>query len=235
MEFLVPLAKPAGLIGVAIFIGAYAALQTGLIRGQSYTYSGLNALAASFVLFSMIEDFNLSSAVIQVFWISFSVIGIARLFWLRHRLSFNEEELDFVARKFPGAPLTAVRRLFDNGRWVSGEAGDRLTTEGEPVSHLIYLSNGRAAVLLDGHRVGTCEEKSYIGEVTCMNGDPATATVELDAPSRYFCIEVGKLRQVFKKDMELRHFLQTSFASEVGGKLKSANEEKRRSATVRPA
>lgn len=235
MEYLLRVAEPAGLLGVVIYIGAYAALQTGFIRGQSYTYSGLNAVAAALVLFSMLTDFNLSAAVIQIFWIAFSALGIARLFWIRHRLSFNEEELDFLARKFPGAPLPAVPRLFDRGVWVSGHAGDRLTIEGKPVSHLIYLSTGRAAVFLDGHRVGTCEEKSYIGEVTCLNGDPATATVELDGTARYFCIEVGELRRIFKRDAELRHFLQTSFASEVGGKLKSANEEKRRRAAVQTA
>jgi hypothetical protein len=53
-----------GIAGVALYLGSYAALQVGLLRGQSYAYASINLAAASCVLISLTQNFNLSSALI---------------------------------------------------------------------------------------------------------------------------------------------------------------------------
>ena len=78
-----------GLVGVLLYIGAYAAMQFGFLRGQTYAYAALNALAAGCVLLSLQEQFNLSSAIIQMFWILISLAGMLRLFSLSHRIRFS--------------------------------------------------------------------------------------------------------------------------------------------------
>lgn len=54
----------AGFVGLAAYLGSYAALQLGFLNGQGYPYALLNTLAAACVLLSLIEAFNLSSALI---------------------------------------------------------------------------------------------------------------------------------------------------------------------------
>ena len=39
----------AGYLGVALYIGAYAALQGGIIRGRGYAYAACNLVAAAFL------------------------------------------------------------------------------------------------------------------------------------------------------------------------------------------
>ena len=58
----------AGIFGVGFYLGSYASLQLGFLKGDGYAYAILNALAAGLVLLSLKEAFNLSSAVIQVSW-----------------------------------------------------------------------------------------------------------------------------------------------------------------------
>jgi len=58
---------------------AYALLQLGKITGQCYTYTLMNMLAASLVLVSLVHQFNLASALIQISWIVISVAGMFRL------------------------------------------------------------------------------------------------------------------------------------------------------------
>ena len=53
-----------GLVGVFLYIGSYFGLQAGFIKGQGYLYAGLNASAATCVLLSLVQSFNLSSAII---------------------------------------------------------------------------------------------------------------------------------------------------------------------------
>ena len=54
-----------GALGVVLYIGSYAAMQLGFVRGQSYIYAIINAAAAACVLMSLSDQFNLSAAAIQ--------------------------------------------------------------------------------------------------------------------------------------------------------------------------
>lgn len=69
----------AGLSGFCLYVGVYASLQMGRIDGNSISYTFVNASAASLVLISLLQNFNLASALIQIMWISISVIGIIRI------------------------------------------------------------------------------------------------------------------------------------------------------------
>jgi hypothetical protein len=59
-----PVWDGVGALGVVLYIGSYAAMQLGFVRGQSYIYAILNAAAAC-VLMSLSDQFNLSAAAIQ--------------------------------------------------------------------------------------------------------------------------------------------------------------------------
>lgn len=69
----------AGFLGVALYLGYYAALQFQLLDCKGMIYPFLNFLAASCVLISLSESFNMLSALIQVSWIAISSYGIIRL------------------------------------------------------------------------------------------------------------------------------------------------------------
>lgn len=66
----------AGLFGFFFYMASFAALQFRILDGQGMTYSFLNVLAASLVLVSLIAEFNLASALIQVSWIVIGLAGI---------------------------------------------------------------------------------------------------------------------------------------------------------------
>jgi hypothetical protein len=181
----VSFADAVGIIGVGLYLVSYAALQLGVVRGQTYTYAALNAGAAGCVLFSLSETFNLSAALIQVCWIAISLIGIARLAIVYGRaaqIRFAERERRFLAAKLPTLSKPLARRLLGAGRWIDAGPGVVLAREGQPVLELVYLARGRAVVSHGGHAIGACLDDTYIGELTCLSGAPATATVTLDRP-----------------------------------------------------
>jgi len=81
-----------GLLGFAAYLGGFGALQFGALDGNSKTYAWINVIAASFVLISLYDAFNLASALIQVSWIIIGYVGIVR------RSGKRESE---VGRSFP--------------------------------------------------------------------------------------------------------------------------------------
>lgn len=224
-----------GLVGVVVYLGSYFILQAGLIRGQSYGYAGLNLFAACCVLFSLQQNFNLSAAIGQISWIAISIVGMLRLWVVTHRVRFTPEEQAFLTSKLPDLPRDSARRFLDTGLWVDAEPGPVLAREGEPVDFLCYIASGRASVSQSGHVLAHCGHDTLVGELTMLSGDPATATVVLDKPTRYFAIGAGQLQRLVRRDAELASALHRSFTGEARAKLVAANDRQRRFEVGRPA
>lgn len=75
----------SGLSGFCLYVAIYGGLQLGKIDGNSMRYTLLNAAAASLVLIGLWQNFNLASALIQIMWISISVVGIYRMLYRRKK------------------------------------------------------------------------------------------------------------------------------------------------------
>lgn len=89
-----------GLLGFLTYLGSFAALQAKILNGNGSIYALLNVIAASLVLLSLTEAFNLASALIQISWIA---IGLAGLSWRAHR-AYQER-----ARDLPPPRLQPLR------------------------------------------------------------------------------------------------------------------------------
>ena len=68
-----------GVLGTLAYLASYFLLQMGLIRSDSYAYCLVNMEAACLVMISLLHNFNLASALIQISWIVISALGIFRL------------------------------------------------------------------------------------------------------------------------------------------------------------
>lgn len=68
-----------GLLGVGLYVLAYMGVQIGQIDGNRISYTCLNGAAATCILFSMLGDFNLASALVNGLFMMFSMIGAARI------------------------------------------------------------------------------------------------------------------------------------------------------------
>lgn len=78
-------ADAVGNLGVLLVLGAYLGLQLGRLDIKGPTYSACNAAGAVLLLVSLTVNFNLSSVVIEIFWLAISLIGLWR-YW-RQRAS----------------------------------------------------------------------------------------------------------------------------------------------------
>ena len=65
-----------GNIGVFLIVAMYLALHTDRIASDSVTFSLLNALGAVLILISLSVNFNLSSVIIEFFWLGISLYGL---------------------------------------------------------------------------------------------------------------------------------------------------------------
>lgn len=74
-----------GNIGAACIVIAFFLIQTGKVKATDIRYSLINGIGACLIIVSLLYNFNLSSFMIEVFWISISLIGIYN--WIKERFA----------------------------------------------------------------------------------------------------------------------------------------------------
>lgn len=213
----------AGIAGAVIYVAAYFALQTGLMRGATIPYTLLNVAAATLVLISLSRAFNIGAALIQIAWLTISFIGLARVAFLHRTARLDADEAAVAAARFPRMDRPTARRFFRAGLWQEGDAGTRLATEGEDLGALILLARGRGEVSLGGRRVGQVGPGDMIGDMTCFDGGPANATVALTEPGRWFAISSAVLQRLCRRDPELHRQVAEAIARQTRTRLIAAN------------
>ena len=213
-----------GFFGVGAYVLGYGLLLTGYIRGHSYTYALFNVAGSGLTLISLIGAFNLYSAMIQLLFLTFSVVGMVRVFLIMRRLRFDRDERRFLATKGRNLSRVSARRLFDHGHWRQLSAGTALTRQGEQVGGLYFISSGTAKAAADGAQLGRLRGGDFVGELTCLNDLPATATVTATSPVRVFFIARDRLESVMNADAEINAHLLVSMRNDVTRKLVRVND-----------
>jgi hypothetical protein len=213
----------AGLVGVAFYLGSYAALQSGLLSGAGYAYTILNLIAASLVLVSLFAEWSLSSALIQVSWIVISLVGLTRLY-IRHRmLRFTGEERELIDSCFATMPRIEARRVLDLGVWYDAPEGYPLTTAEMPVETFSSIARGGAEVRVGALKIAEVRAGGTVGEMGCLHLAPATACVQVNQPSRVFRIPSEALARMVRRAPDLKPHLEYAFAHATKQKLVTTN------------
>ena len=221
------LAGVRGLLGVVLYITAYAAMQVGLVRGQSYLYAGANIAAAICVLFSLTENYNLSSALIQIMWIVISIVGILRLWVIEKTLRFTPVEQRLLEALAPGLPKDQARKVLDLGEWRAMSAEEMLIEEGKPASMLGYLDEGALVVSKGGVPILSLGPGAIIGEITYLDASPATARVNVLDNASVFCIDAERLRTLVARNDSIANALERTVAGTLRAKLRNTSQELR--------
>ena len=208
-----------GMVGVGFYLGSYALLQVGVLRGSGYVYTLLNLIAASCVAISLIDAFNLSSLMIQVAWITISLVGLARIFLFRHLQRFSLDDRKFGDAVLPDLDDTELKKLVKIGTWTTLPAGTILTRQGAPIDALVYMASGAAIVERNGKTIAQMGNARFIGEVTCMTGEAATATVRLSKEARVLRLPAAEFRRFVMRRQIVRDHLEKAFARDLRRKL----------------
>lgn len=105
-------------------------------------------------------------------------------------------------------------------------AGRTLIRQGEPGDTFYVLLDGEAEVVIDGKHVRTIRAGDYFGEISMLDGGPATATVSTKTPVRAMVMSHSQFRDAIKGNDEL--LIQVLAA--VAGRLRADSLQRERKA-----
>ena len=91
------------------------------------------------------------------------------------------------------------------------------TFSGNPA--LVYLATGKAQVIRDGNPVALMSTGRFVGEMTCMTGQPATATVRVTQEARVLKLPASEFRRFVTRQPVVRDHIEIAFARDLRRKL----------------
>jgi len=136
---------------------------------------------------------------------------------------FERHEQPLRRGPFAGMERVKARSLIDQGLWIDASAGDVLAREGEPVTHLHWIADGAAEVIVGEASIGSCGPRALVGEADIFSDDPATSTVRLTRDSKLWSIEADTLRAFAEAHPDVRQILDHGFTRSLAEKLDALN------------
>ncbi len=208
-----------GYIGAIFYVGTYLILQLGLIKGEGYLYPFLNLIASGSVLISLSQHFNPFSAFIETSWITISLMGLARHWYVTNYLNLSDEEQQAANVLTPGLKKDRAKRMLRLGRFIDAAPETRIAEEGRPLKDLSLVISGHCRIERSGQIVALLRDGALVGELTYATGEPATASVVVAEPSRLFQVDCGALRQFLAKNEDIAMALEGSVSGDLRRKL----------------
>lgn len=77
------IADAVGSFGALIVVAAYFETQMRMMNSDDLAFPVLNLFGSVLIVYSLIQNFNLASMLIESFWILISLLGIVQFFRLR--------------------------------------------------------------------------------------------------------------------------------------------------------
>lgn len=166
--------------------------------------------------------------------------GIAWLFWAALFAAINALRFAGLAmRARSGKLLEEERELFDEvmkigepGQqrhlkdlidWRDIAAGDSLLKQGQANPPLIYVARGKAGIDVDGKRVGECAPGDFLGEMSLISGQTATATVTAAEPMRVARFDREALAQLARAAPDVGRALDSALNRSLAAKVLRMN------------
>ncbi len=142
----------------------------------------------------------------------------------------NEDERLFIEAVMPTLEGNLRARMLKIARWETREPGEVLIEEGQAAPQLVFIARGAASVEKGEKLIGVCGPGDFLGEMSFLSGNPASATVRVSNEIRCCVYDPAELRALLQRNPPIRQALELSFNRNLVGKLDRMNET--RHATV---
>jgi len=164
---------------------------------------------------------------VSVLWETiFVLVNVGQLlviWYYEYRHRFTDDQAHFADSMPASVERRAIKNMLSFSRLIEIEEGKAITTEGQAVKDLVYIASGVAKVETAGRIVAVCGPGDYIGELSFLTGEPATATTTAVKPVRLLAFDQEKLHQAIESDAGIRRAMESGLNRNLVGKLVRSN------------
>jgi CRP-like cAMP-binding protein len=135
----------------------------------------------------------------------------------------HDEEREMFAQIIRVEEPAQQRRLRDVLRWADVSAGESLMQQGQADPPLIYVARGHAEIERDGQGIGECGPEDFLGEMSLVSGETASATVRAREDMRVAYFDRDSLIQLTRSVPEIARAVDAALNRSLAAKLVRMN------------
>lgn len=141
-------------------------------------------------------------------------------------VNLNEKERELHQMSFAGLNVIEFAKLIKSAQWKKVESGTVLINEHQPMEELLMIYNGQVDILVDNEqkKINELKDGQFIGEMSFLSQQNATATVKTTRPTEYICWKQGDLRNLMTRNPSLLFSMQAAMGIQISEALRSHNK-----------
>jgi CRP-like cAMP-binding protein len=157
----------------------------------------------------------------------FAAVNAVKLLAIHRRArkgTMTREERALIEQVLQVEEPAQQRRLLDVISWRDADAGEVLMRQGQKAPPLIYVASGRVDVEHDGLPVGSCGEGDFLGEMSLVSGEAASATVKVALLARIAVFDRDGLQRLISGLPDMARALDHTLNKGLAGKIRRMNQ-----------
>ena len=165
-----------------------------------------------------------ASLVWELLFVIANGLQLAILLYRSRKRDMRAEEARLLEHVLQVQEPSQQRRLLDLLEWQDVEEGKVLMKQGQEKPPLIYIAEGAAAIRHDGALVGVCGNGDFLGEMSMVTGEPASASVEVTNAMRIARFDRDALSQLFHAVPDLSRAFDNALNRGLAAKVLRMNQ-----------
>jgi hypothetical protein len=157
--------------------------------------------------------------------ISVNLFQIAAFLNERKAVALTDKERWLYESLFSNFTTGDYKRLLKLASWHTAQAGELLTTQGQELRDIYLVFTGKGDVVLNGERVASIERGDFVGEMSYLTGETASATIRLSSDCEYLTWSKEEVERLVRKKPTLMAALQNAMARHLSKKIARHNHE----------
>lgn len=109
------------------------------------------------------------------------------------------------------------------GEWKQSNPGEILIKEKQIMTDLYLIYNGKVEILVADKKVNELKDGQFIGEMSFLSNEVASATVKTMYPTEYLKWNQAKLKELMSRNPSIIYSLQAAMGSQLTQALNSKN------------
>jgi len=184
------------------------------------------------LLYFAFVDWNLAGVGLAASLVFVSGFRLATLLQRVRSGSILDHERELFAEIMQVEDPVNQRRLRDVLQWQDISSGEVLMQQGDRVPPLIYIAHGTARITHDDAVVGNCGPGDFLGEMSIVSGEQASATVIAGEPMRIANFDREALAEMVRHVPELGKAIDGALNRSLAAKVLRMNQSSGDSSSI---
>lgn len=221
-DFARELANPDNLFAHLSYILLITSMMMSSLRSLRIL-ALLSGLAALFHFSMVTRDY--ASLAWEVAFVAANGTQLAILLYRSRKGMMQAEERELLEQVLQVEEPAHQRRMLDLITWRDVPVGEVLMTQGQKMPPLVFISSGAAGIEHDGQLVGVCGPGDFLGEISLISGEEASATVVVANPVRIAVFDRDGLIRLMAGLPELARAMDRALNRGLAAKILRMNKQ----------